>query len=148
MALYEVFSHTEKKRYKTSVFSKASLVQLICIVLTFLSPFLIAYFTGGFWIKEKTFTEQPQINFQYRFIILLESETNVYLTSTYEHINEIYSQEFKPSIRTVTEEDTNDDGYIDTLNLNVHISGIDSSANIRNAKILLLFKVKLLVRNI
>lgn len=47
MVLYEVFSHEEKKRYKTNIFSKASLFQLICIVLTYLSPFLIAYFTGG-----------------------------------------------------------------------------------------------------
>ena len=50
MVLYEVFSNPELKRYKTSVLSRASIIQLICIVLTFLSPFLIAYFTGG-WCR-------------------------------------------------------------------------------------------------
>ena len=47
MVLYEVFSHSIVKRYKTSILSKASLIQLICIVITTLSPFLIAYFANG-----------------------------------------------------------------------------------------------------
>ena len=47
MVLYEVFSHSEVRRYKASIVSKASLVQIITIVLSLLSPFLIAYFTGG-----------------------------------------------------------------------------------------------------
>ena len=51
MVLYEVFSHAKYTRYKTNIFSKASLVQLITITLALLSPFLIAYFTGGIYIK-------------------------------------------------------------------------------------------------
>jgi hypothetical protein len=50
MVLYEVFSHAKYTRYKTNIFSKASLVQLITITLALLSPFLIAYFTGGIYI--------------------------------------------------------------------------------------------------
>lgn len=49
MVYYEVFSHSLVKRYKTSLISKASLVQLVCIVLTFLSPFLVAYFANGMY---------------------------------------------------------------------------------------------------
>ena len=47
MVLYEVFSHSVVKRYKTSILSKASLIQLICTVLALLSPFLVAYFANG-----------------------------------------------------------------------------------------------------
>jgi hypothetical protein len=47
MVLYQVFSQSVVKRYRTSIVSKASLVQLICVVLAFLSPFLIAYFANG-----------------------------------------------------------------------------------------------------
>ena len=47
MAVYEVFSQPELRRYKTHIFSEASLVQLFCIVLTFVSPFLVAYRSHG-----------------------------------------------------------------------------------------------------
>ena len=119
MVFYEVFSHPELRRYKTTIFSKASLVQLICIVLTYLSPFLIAYFCGGidlrmikifsyinfwfegFWIKEKINSEQPAIYFQYRYIILLETDNNIYLSSSFDNLNQIYSNEYLPNVRTV-----------------------------------------------
>lgn len=139
MVLYEVFSHSQVLRYRTSLFSKASLVQIICIVLSLLSPFLIAYFTGGFWIKEKTYTEQPIVQFQYRFIALLEGENNAYLSSSYENINQIYSNEFRPSVRTINEEDSNEDGINDILNLDIYISGIPSIETITSVKLLLLF---------
>lgn len=101
MVFYEVFSHSIKKRYKTSLFTKATIVQLISIVLTFLSPFLIAYFTGGFWIKQKSFTEMPDIKFQYRYIVILEGDDNIYISSSYESINQIYENEFRSSVRIV-----------------------------------------------
>ena len=47
MVFYEVFSHPELRIYKTTLVSKATLVQLIAICISLLSPFLIAYFTGG-----------------------------------------------------------------------------------------------------
>lgn len=101
MVLYEVFSHSVKKRYKTSIFTKASIIQLISIVLTYLSPFLIAYFTGGFWIKEKSFTESPDIKFQYRYIAILEGDNGMFISSSYESINQIYQNEYRSSVRTV-----------------------------------------------
>lgn len=145
MVLYEVFSHSIVARYRTSLFSKASLVQIICIVLTFLSPFLVAYFTGGFWIKQKAFTEQPIISFQYRFIALLEGINGAYLSSSYENINQIYSNEFRPSVRTILEIDENEDGYNDELNFEIYISGIASTESIQSVKLLLLFNNSLAI---
>ena len=49
MVLYEVFSHSINKRYKTSILSTGSFIQLICTVLALLSPFLIAYFANGWF---------------------------------------------------------------------------------------------------
>ncbi|CAF1047757.1 unnamed protein product [Brachionus calyciflorus] len=126
-----------KESFSTIV-SKATLVQIITITLTYLSPFLIAYFTGGFWIKEKTFTEQAEVKFQYRFIALLEGETNTYISSSYESINQIYSNEYRPSVRTITELDTNEDGINDLLELSIFISGIPIDT-ITNIKLILLF---------
>ena len=101
MVFYEVFSHPELRRYKTSVFSKATIVQLICVVITLLCPFLIAYFSGGFWIKNKIALEQPAVNFQYRYLVLLETANSFYFTSSYDNVNQIYMDAFLPAMRTV-----------------------------------------------
>ena len=107
--------------------------------------FLIS-FCLGFWIKNKVYVEQPVVNYQYRFIVLLESADTTYLASSYENINQIYSNEFRSSIRSVNEIDPDSNGYKSALSLNITIGGIDSTTNnIRNAKILLLFNVGLSV---
>lgn len=49
MVLYQVYSHEIKKRYKSNIFSKASIVQFICVVLSLLGPFLIAYYMTGLY---------------------------------------------------------------------------------------------------
>lgn len=142
MVLYEVFSHAKYKRYKTNIFSKASIVQLVSIVLSLLSPFLIAYFTGGFWIYEKTSTEKPTVNFQYRFIAILNGNNDFYLASSYDTINEIYSSNYRPHVINVEEANSNN-GYIDCLKLSIFISGIPPSELVNNAKLLLLFNSSL-----
>ena len=47
MAIYEIFSHAELRRYKTHIASKATLVQIICALLTFIPPLIIAYRSEG-----------------------------------------------------------------------------------------------------
>ena len=47
MAVYEVYSQPELRRYKTHVCSKATIVQIFCVLLTFIPPLLIAYRSEG-----------------------------------------------------------------------------------------------------
>lgn len=139
MVFYEVFSHAELRRYKSTIFSKATTVQLFCIVITFLCPFLIAYFAGGFWIKEKVSSEHADIKFQYRYLVLLETDTNFYLSSSYENVNQIYATSYLPAIRNIYETDANNNGKNDLLQLDIAVSGIPDNAIVRSVKILLLF---------
>ena len=94
------------------------------------------------------YLEQPRVNFQYRFIMLLESAIDgTYLASSFDSVNQIYSNEFRPSIRLVNEIDTNGDGFTDQLDLSIQVSGINPTTNtIRSVKLLLLFNVALSVR--
>jgi len=139
MVFYEVFSHPELKRYKTTIFSKASLIQLICIVITFLCPFIIVYFAGGFWIKEKINSEHAKINFQYRYLAFFETDDNFYLSSSYENINQIYFDANLPATRSVYETDSDNDGKNDLLQFDLFVSGIPSNEVVKSVKILLLF---------
>ena len=47
MAVYEVFSHPELRRYKTHVCSKASLLLVIILGLTFIPPLFVVYRSYG-----------------------------------------------------------------------------------------------------
>jgi hypothetical protein len=89
------------------------------------------------------FTEKPEISFQYRYIAILESEANTYVSSSFSNVNEIYVDEYRPSIRSVQEIDTDDDGINDQLKFNMFVSGIND--NIKSVKLLLLFNTTLSV---
>jgi hypothetical protein len=166
MVLYEVFSHAKYTRYKTNIFSKASLVQAISITLSLLGPFLIAYFMGGFWIQEKICTEKPIVNFQYRFLAILETDTSFYLSSSFESLNEIYGNNYRPFDLNVNdisdvlvcnsfyfnifdvkvrEIDSNDDNYKDYVKINIFINGIDPTNIIKNVRLIFVFNNSLSV---
>lgn len=139
MVFYEVFSHPELRRYKATIFSKATIVQLVCIIITLLCPFLITYFAGGFWIKEKVATEHAEIKFQYRYIAFFETDSNFYLTSSYDNINQIYSDSYLPNVRTIVEIDSNDNLKNDWLEFDLFVSGIPKAEIVKTVKLLLFF---------
>ena len=47
MAVYEVFSQAERRRYKTHICSKATVFQFFCTILTFIPPLLVAFRSQG-----------------------------------------------------------------------------------------------------
>ncbi len=47
MAVYEVYSQAELRRYRTHICSKATFVQIFLVAMTILSPLLIAYRSQG-----------------------------------------------------------------------------------------------------
>ncbi|XP_030044592.1 transmembrane protein 231 isoform X2 [Microcaecilia unicolor] len=71
MALYEVYSHPKLIKYKTSICSKATLFMLILLVLTYISPLLVAFRSQGFWLKKSSYEEQPTIRFQYEVLLIV-----------------------------------------------------------------------------
>lgn len=139
MVFYEVFSHPELRRYKASIFSKATIIQIFSIIVTFLCPFLIAYFSGGFWIKEKYSLERSTVNFQYRYLAFFETDTNFYLSSSYENVNQIYADAYIPAVRTIYETDDDNDGKFDQLQMDILVSGIPSNQIVKSVKLLLMF---------
>jgi len=47
MAVLEVFSQAELRRYNASILTGATFIRLLCILLIFIPPILIAYACGG-----------------------------------------------------------------------------------------------------
>ncbi|XP_056595909.1 transmembrane protein 231 isoform X1 [Triplophysa dalaica] len=123
MAFYEAYSHSALIRYKTNIFTRATLFVVVVLSLTYISPLLVAYRSQGFWLKRSTYEEQPVIQFQYDMILIGATNTagNYVAWSTFPNFNRLVGDSLRiPSI-SVQEEDRNQDGKSDFLNLQINI---------------------------
>lgn len=123
MAIYEVYSHPLLVRYRTSICSKATLFLFMVLVLTYIPPLLVAYRSQGFWLKQSTYEEQPNIRFRYEaLLIALNSNTGGYVAwSTFQGFNSLVGDRLRIPQVSVREEDGNQDGKMDQLSFNLEL---------------------------
>lgn len=147
MVLYEIFSHSDRFHYRTSLFSLATCFVILCAALTFLPPFLLTYFAGGFWVKESTYSEQPRLNFSSKYLVILDNtdSTSPFFTSSYAAINSYFSTAFIPSSSVVTPVDSNNDGITDQFSITIQLPST-STAQINNINLWLVFQYELRAR--
>lgn len=117
MAFYDVYSHPVLLRYKTSVFSKATVFIIAVLCLTYISPLLVAYRSQGFWIKRSSYEEQPVVRFQYQTLLVAATSTggDYVAWSTFPHLNNMLGSKLRIPTVHVREEDQNEDGKLDLL---------------------------------
>ncbi|CAE1313410.1 TMEM231 [Acanthosepion pharaonis] len=144
MAIYNVFSHPVLHQYKTHVFSKATVIQVLTILLTFILPLIIVYRSDGLWIREIRYREQPKITFKKELIFLLHLSTNQsYVTySTFQNYNNLQQQFLRIPLIKAFEEDITGNGLSDGLQLNLEIPLFDSE-QVVGVEMLLFFTYKL-----
>ncbi|XP_069757375.1 transmembrane protein 231 [Narcine bancroftii] len=144
MAIYEVFSQPSLIRYKTSVFTKATLFSLIVWALTYISPLLVAYRSHGFWIKVNSYEEQPNVRFQYQVLMIAGTSTNgdFVAWSTFENFNNLQGDHLRIPLVTALEEDKNQDGKMDLLNFRLELP-LQSSERVYSVQFLLTFSYQL-----
>ncbi|XP_059178805.1 transmembrane protein 231-like [Physella acuta] len=144
MAIYEIFSHPELRRYKTSIVSKASLFMFLILIITFIPPLIIVYRSYGFWLREATYREQPNIAFKKELILLLDLQngpkTIVY--STFQQYNQLLQSQLRIPIVKAREDDLNGDGKYDRLNLDLEIP-MAGEDQVVGTKLLLFFYYRL-----
>ncbi|KAK1874981.1 Transmembrane protein 231 [Dissostichus eleginoides] len=123
MAFYEVYSHPALIRYKTSVCTKATLFLVVVLCLTYIPPLLVAYRSQGFWMKRSTYEEQPVVRFQYQTLLVAATNTqgDYVAWSTFPHLNNMLGANLRIPAVSVREEDQNQDGKLDLLNLQLHL---------------------------
>ncbi|KAM9302461.1 transmembrane protein 231 [Gastrophryne carolinensis] len=123
MAIYEVYSHPHLIRYRTSICSKATLFLIIVLLLTYIPPLLVAYRSQGFWLKQSTYEEQPNVRFRYEVLfIALNSASGGYVAwSTFQQFNGIVGDRLRIPQVSAREEDRNQDGKMDQLNFRLEL---------------------------
>ncbi|XP_059391694.1 transmembrane protein 231 [Carassius carassius] len=123
MAFYDVYTHPALIRYRTRVCTRATLFVCVVLCLTYISPFLVAYRSQGFWLKRSTYEEQAVIQFQYDMIVIGATDTaGSYLAwSTFSNFNRLMGDQLRIPNVSVQEEDRDQDGKSDLLTLQISI---------------------------
>ncbi|XP_033112048.1 transmembrane protein 231-like, partial [Anneissia japonica] len=144
MAVYEVFAHPIQQRYKASFCTKATVFIVVIFLLTLIPPFLIAYSSRGFWIKEAIYREQPEVHFKHELLLILETSTSYVAWSTYENFNQLEQSQLVVPVVKTREEDSNRDGKPDQLDYSIQVPLLDTQ-EVYSVKLLLIFDYRLYV---
>ncbi|XP_043562655.1 transmembrane protein 231 isoform X2 [Chiloscyllium plagiosum] len=144
MAMYEIYSHPSLIRYKTSIFTKATLFLLIVMALTYIPPLLVAYRSHGFWLKINTYEEQPNVRFQYQVLMIVGTSTSgdFVAWSTFENFNNLQGDNLRFPLVTAMEEDQNQDGKMDRLNFRLELP-LQTSEQVYSVQFILTFSYQL-----
>lgn len=136
MVLYKVYSQDHRIHYFAHPCSSAVFFQLSCLLLTFLPPLFISYFTSGFYYKELTYSEQPHISFHNKYELIIGSASSLIFSSSDARLNNYFtSNYYSTTLRTATPRDIDGDSIIDqhTIALSLISSGLniqDSTVNL------------------
>lgn len=142
--MYEIHSHPLLQRYKAHVCSTASIFNIFIIGLTYIPPLLIAYFSQGFWLKESTYREQPEVSFKHQLIVIVQGSAvnSLVAYSTYQNFNNLLGDKLRIPLIQSHEVDTNQDGKKDFLNFEIQVPMKDSE-NVNSVQLLFFFDYKL-----
>ncbi|CAF1586849.1 unnamed protein product [Didymodactylos carnosus] len=144
MTFYEIYSHPVRRHYKAYILSLSTFVLIVVAVLTFLSPFLVAYFTGEFWWKELNYSEQPRITYTNKYILLLQSNSGVgSFSSSYTALNTAFQSVFSNGYEICSVEDTDNDGIIDQWKIVLSVPLADSSTSVSSLNAWIFFNYSL-----
>ncbi|XP_006823640.1 transmembrane protein 231-like [Saccoglossus kowalevskii] len=144
MAVFEVYSHPVVVRYRASICTKTTIFMFIVFGLTLVVPFLVAYTSEGFWVKQSVYLEQPYVSYKHQLLMVLEGTTATeYLVwSTYHNYNMLEQQRLRIPIVKSREEDTNRDGKPDKLLINIETPMLDTE-QVYSLHLLVIFEYQL-----
>ncbi|KAM8946266.1 transmembrane protein 231 [Pelodytes ibericus] len=144
MAAYEIYSHPALLRYRAKVCSKATVFLLVVLALTYISPLLVAYRSQGFWLKQSTYEEQPNVRFRYEVLLIAINDPNgnFLAWSTFQQFNSLVGDRLRLAQVSAREEDQNQDGKMDQLSFKLELP-LQSTENIYGVQLILTFSYQL-----
>ncbi|RXG55542.1 Transmembrane protein [Armadillidium vulgare] len=118
---YCLYETSIKKSYKNSAFSIAAFVNSILILIVVILPFVLSYYSQGFWFKSIECLEQPNITFKKDLLFEVEtSHGKRSWSSSNFYKNKIKSLIKRPFI-TFSEKDENFDKINDEFSFHLKV---------------------------
>ncbi|XP_078041476.1 uncharacterized protein LOC144472352 [Augochlora pura] len=141
MAAVEIFSSSVNYKYKSKICSLSFFVVFISLILSFLTPFFIISYTGGFYLVNRVYAEKPDVLFNYKYMLLAYRDYKINpivcsVFATYKR-NKITDDCILIKVQEV---DTNSDGVKDILKFEAQFY---TDTPIKNLMLLLFFNFKL-----
>lgn len=123
MVLYKVYSQEYRIRYFAHPCSTAVLFQIACLLFTFLPPLFTGYFTSGFYYKELSYSEQPNVTFLQRYNLIISSPSTLIFSSSEAILNNYFLSSYSPTILgSSIPRDVNGDGIVDQHTITINIT--------------------------
>uniref|UniRef100_A0A8C5QFU8 Transmembrane protein 231 n=1 Tax=Leptobrachium leishanense TaxID=445787 RepID=A0A8C5QFU8_9ANUR len=121
-----------------------SVFLLIVLALTYIPPLLVAYRSHGFWLKQSTYEEQPNVRFRYELLLIATHSTDgdFVAWSTFQHFNSLVGERLRVPQVSAREEDKNSDGKMDQLSFKLELP-LRPSENIYHVQLILTFSYQL-----
>ncbi|ELU17778.1 hypothetical protein CAPTEDRAFT_136151, partial [Capitella teleta] len=103
--------------------------------------------SSGFWKKIESFSEQPDVNFKYEMLLILDTSLDGdYVTwSTYQNYNQLQMEKLRVPVVKAKESDVNGDGRNDELDLSIQMPLLDAE-KVYGVKLILIYDYLLTVR--
>jgi len=122
-----LFSQPFSRHFHAPLCSTATFILIVYHVLWIIVPYIIAYSTKSFWLKENTYRVQPQVTFKHDLILLVEGiiegtspvETFSYVYGTYPGYNNFYKSFVRVPIIKTSEIDSNRDLLNDYMKFDI-----------------------------
>ncbi|XP_004209343.2 transmembrane protein 231 isoform X1 [Hydra vulgaris] len=143
MVMFVVHHESVKNCYRAHFCSMALWFFISVALITYIVPLFLAYQSHGFWIKEHTYREQPEVHFKHEFVLFLQTTGKLIGYSTIENLNTVLLGENTrfPIVRSY-EVDQNLDGKNDFMKFEVQTPVLDNEL-IQSIQLLLFFDYRL-----
>jgi hypothetical protein len=123
-----IFVQPVTKEYYSNTCSLTFFTFVIVVLFTIIFPFLAAYASDKFWIRESEITDFPVFLYNNELHLYLLKNNKTYFYSTNEDLNKLYPRKISsPSIKYSTY-DYNYDGLIEKLVLSITLPNNDKES--------------------
>ena len=141
-----VYREAVTRRYRAPWFSLSCLFNLLVIIGILLVPLFVGLASGNFWLKRNLLYEQPNIQFSYDLVVVLqgynESTTDrkgiTWVWATNAKKRAAYEPYVRSPVIRAWKEDDNGDDVADTWHLTIQMP-LQSSDRIHNVQMTALF---------
>nr|CAH7721625.1 unnamed protein product [Callosobruchus chinensis] len=144
MVVLEVFSKSIQIKYKSTLLSKAAFIKIVTALTSIVVPFLLAYISGGFWVKNINFHEQPKVTLDgsYIFLAHTDNQSNPIVCSNIQFYENAFKNfDFCYAIR-IRDMDQNFDGKIDKIDVELLINLFGRRINSLNLVLPIVLKLR------
>ncbi|TPX67413.1 hypothetical protein SpCBS45565_g03791 [Spizellomyces sp. 'palustris'] len=136
------------RRYHAPLISTASLLGALAAIAILILPFVFAYVSGSFWLKQNSFREQPQVMYKHEFMLLLEGVDRVsnnpvaVVWSSSPLYNQLHERTSRVAALQTSQIDVQRDGKYDYITFSASIPLLPTEA-ITHVRLALFFQYSL-----